>query len=325
MSIAAVPGQARVKQLLQDGLRENRLSHAYIFNGPVGTHRKEMALALAKAICCKESSDDACGACLSCRKMEHGNHPSLILLEPDGLSIKIDQIRKLQQQLSHLPEKAETRIYIITFADKMTNQASNSLLKFLEEPLDPLIAIFITENGQALLPTIRSRSQWVDFQRLAPSEMKMILENEGHPPEIVNPAVHLAAGINTAREWIQGNWFAETRNVVIQLAKESLTKLPDAMLTIQNKVVKTDINERLNTLLDLLLLLYKDMIHIQSGRKYSMVFLDQSEWLSSQAYTRSAHRWVEMMEAVVETQKHLRFHANPQLALEKLMIRLNRR
>jgi DNA polymerase III subunit delta' len=178
-SFQQIAGQTRAKQLLQNGLRHSKVSHAYIFAGPSGTGRKQMARTFAQALFCETMQDDACGACLSCRKVEHGNHPELFWIEPDGASIKIDQIRELQHQFAYRSAGAGTKIYVIQEADRMTVQASNSLLKFLEEPQSPAVAILITENGQALLPTIQSRAQWVAFTPMAPSDMEQVLTAEG--------------------------------------------------------------------------------------------------------------------------------------------------
>ncbi len=99
-----------------------------------------------------------------------------------------------------------------------------------------MIAVLIAENGQALLPTIRSRAQEIHFFfPLKRGEMIHALLEEGHPAPLVAAAAHLTAGMEAARELITSKWFAETRNVVIQLTKEILTRFPAAFLTIQQK------------------------------------------------------------------------------------------
>ncbi len=85
------------------------------------------------------------------------------MVAPDGASIKIEQIRELQKEFAYRATASGTKIYMLYHADKMTVQAANSLLKFLEEPTSRVVAILITENGNALLPTIQSRAQWIQF------------------------------------------------------------------------------------------------------------------------------------------------------------------
>ncbi|MBP1153461.1 MULTISPECIES: DNA polymerase III subunit delta' [unclassified Paenibacillus] len=322
MSFQSIAGQERVKRILQNSLRTDKISHAYIFTGPSGTGRRAMAKAFAQAVYCKVLPDDACGECLDCRKVEHGNHPDLHEVKPDGASIKIEQIRELQKQFAYRASASGIKMYVIEDADKMTVQASNSLLKFLEEPTSQVVAILITDNGQALLPTIRSRSQWIPFVPIGRSEMQKTLLQEGHPAVLVQVAVHMAAGTEAARGLIQGNGFAELRNLVIQLVRESLTRLPAALLTAQQKLAKGEFSEQLPRFMDMLILWLKDMVQLGIGSREGLVFSDQVDWMSKQALSYPMEHWIACLEEAVETQKRLRFHANSQLALENIFMKL---
>lgn len=321
MSFANIEGQEIAKRMLQNSLRRNRLSHAYIFHGPVGTSRKRTAIALAQAIFCEQRTDDACGECLECRKVEHGNHPDLFVLEPDGTSIKIDQIRELQKEFAYRTSATDgKKIYVMEQAEKMTVQAANALLKFLEEPNSQVVAILITENGHALLPTIQSRAQWITFVPMPREKMVRELEQEGYSPALIYPAVQLTAGLAAARELLATNWFAEIRNVMIQLVKETMTRFPSSFVTLGQKWSKSDLSSHTEVFFDLLILWLKDMVQLCSGNKEKLVYIDQTEWMASLAYGRSAGDWVRALEKVTELRKRLRFNANPQLVLEKLLV-----
>lgn len=322
MSFQHIIGQDRAKQILQNGLRRDKLSHAYLFNGPTGTGKKNMAISLAKAIFCNELVDDACGQCAECRKVDHHNHPNLYEIIPDGTTIKIEQIRELQKNFSYRSGANETKIYIIEEAEKMSIQAGNSLLKFLEEPVSKVMAILITDNAKALLPTIQSRTEWISFTPMPPKGMMKILLNEGHSHLLVAPAVHITSGLEAAREVISIKWFAEMRNVVIQLAQECFVNLASASILAQNKVIKTELADHMDTLLDLFVLWFKDMIHIHCGRKDQVIFIDQLDWLLKHAYQNDVNHWVECMERALDSRKRLRAYANPQLTLEHFMSQL---
>lgn len=322
MSFNNILGQEAAKQLLQNALRREAVSHAYLFSGPVGAGQLETAMTFAKALFCTESQDDACGQCLECRKVEHGNHPDLTLIEPDGASIKIDQIRELQRIFSYRSEKNNPKVYIIDHADKMTVQAANSLLKFLEEPQVPAVAILIAENGQALLPTIQSRSQTVPFRALNPEMMEQALVSEGYPSSLVRCAVQLASGLEGCKKILNENWFAEIRNVMLQLGKESLSRSGVAMITANQKVFKSGLSEHLDILFSLFHLWFKDMIHVQYGRQDRLVFIDQAEFISGHASARSTAQWVSYMDLASECQKKLRYNVNGQLCLEQLLMGL---
>ncbi|MBB3114085.1 DNA polymerase-3 subunit delta' [Paenibacillus phyllosphaerae] len=322
MSIAQLAGQPNAKRILQHALVSGKVSHAYLFSGPQGSGRLRMAMEFAKALFCTSGTGDACGECLECRKFEHGNQPDLHVVEPDGNSIKIGQIRDLQREMAYRNSGTDRKVYIMKRAETMTLQAANSLLKFLEEPTTPVVAILLTENGQAVLPTIRSRTQWVPFMPLAPHDMLQTLTEEGFAPNTARAAVHLASGLDACREILQQNGFAEMRNVVIQLGKDSLTRFTAAMLTAQQQIYKTELGEKPQLLLSMLFLWYRDFIHVQAGRQEAVVFIDQVEWLKKQAFSRPAEGWVRCMELTLEAGKRIRANVSPQLAFEQMLIRI---
>ncbi|MED4954907.1 DNA polymerase III subunit delta' [Paenibacillus macerans] len=320
MSFQDIIGQDTAKQLLQGGLRRNEISHAYIFSGPPGSGQMEMAMAFVQALFCTRGGDDACGECLECRKVLHGNHPDLFTVKPDGATIKIDQIRDLQRIFSYRSESGNPKAYIIDEAEKMTVQAANSLLKFLEEPPSPAVAILLSDNGRALLPTIQSRAQWVPFLPLNPERMLQILADEGYPATLARSAVHLAAGLGPCRELIQQNWFAEIRNVVLQLGREIAGRGGSPLITAQLSLFKAGLSDHLDMLFSLFHLWFKDMIHALYHKHDQVVFIDELEFISRHASSRSPQQWIEAMALAAESKKKLRQHMNAQLCVEQFLI-----
>ncbi|MDO7908552.1 DNA polymerase III subunit delta' [Paenibacillus sp. JX-17] len=324
MSFQDIMGQDAAKRLLQNSLRKEAISHAYVFSGPAGSGQMKTALTFAEALFCQQLKDDACGECLECRKVAHGNHPDLHIVHAEGASIKIDQIRELQRIFTYRSESGNPKVYIIEQADKMTVQAANSLLKFLEEPQVPAVGILISDNGQALLPTIQSRAQWVPFTPLNPDMMMQELSHEGYPAALSRCVVHLASGLDSCREILQQNWFAEIRNVVLQLGKESMERGNSSLILAQQKVFKTGLAEHLDTLFHLFHLWLKDMLHFQYGRHESIIFIDQLDTISKLAVTRSTEQWVSYMDLAVECRKKLRYNVNGQLCVEQFLMGLAR-
>jgi len=322
MRISDIPGQPKAVKLLQAALKTGNISHAWLFGGPAGTGRKQAALAFAQALFCTAGGVDACGECLACRKVEHGNEPDLHIVEPDGAAIRIDQIRGLQRDLSYRAGEAKRKVYIMERAETMTPQAANSMLKFLEEPSSPVVAILLTENPQAILPTIRSRARFVPFLPLPPQFMLEKLLAEGHPPLLARAAVHLAAGIDACRAIIQQEGFAETRKLVIQLGKDSLGRLSAAMVGIGQAFRSGLQTDRVETALALLALWYRDLLNVRVGRRDQVVFADEIGWLDKHAFTRAPHEWVACMEHTLEAGRRIRAHVSPQLALEQHLVKI---
>lgn len=324
MALRDIPGQSRAKAQLQSALRAGTLSHAYVFEGPRGTGRKAAAFALAQALHCAAGGDDACGRCAECRKIEHGNHPDVMRIDPDGASVKIDQVRELQKRFAYKAEGSKPRVYVIEHAERLTTQASNALLKFLEEPGTATLAILLTDNIGALLPTIRSRVQRIQFVPLPPDAMTDALLSEGHPPELVRPAVRLAPGLDPARELIQNNGFAESRNAVLQLVKESASGYAAAVAAAQAVAGKSEASERLDMLFDMFVLWCKDMIALQINPGGAVVMIDRSEreQHAAQAAAKRTEHWVSVMDEALRAKRRLRGHANPQLTLERFLFAL---
>lgn len=322
MSLEQMSDQWKALRILKHALGSGKISHAYLFHGPSGTGRLAMARAFAKALFCTAGGDDACGVCLECRKFEHGNQTDLITVVPDGHSIKIDQIRELQRDLSYRNSGTKWKIYMIEQADKMTQAAANSLLKFLEEPVSPVVAILITDNGQAVLPTIRSRTQWVPFLPMSPEAMLEALVAEGAPALLARTAVQMSSGLDGARQFLQQNQFAEIRNLVIQLGKESSTRFTAAMITAQQQLFKTELAEHTQLLLSMFVIWFKDLIQFQAGRQGNIVFIDQLDWIGKHAFHRSFAGWVSCIEHTLEASKRIRANVTPQLAFEQLLVNL---
>lgn len=322
MSFEQMAGQWKARRILQHALKSGKISHAYLFHGPSGTGRMAMAQAFAKALFCSSGAAEACGVCLECRKFDNGNQADLTMIAPDGQSIKIDQIRELQRDLSFRNSGTKRKVYMIEKAEKMTVQAANSLLKFLEEPISPVVAILITDNGQAVLPTIRSRAQWVPFLPMEPEKMLETLVQEGAQALLARAAVQLSSGLEGARQILQQNPFAEIRDLVIQLGKESLTRFTAAMITAQHKLFKTELAEHVQLLLSLFVIWFKDLVQFQAGRHGNIVFIDQLDWIGNHAFDRSFAGWVSCIEHVLEAGKRIRANVSPQLAFEQLMVNL---
>ncbi|MFC5701309.1 DNA polymerase III subunit delta' [Cohnella faecalis] len=320
MAFRHITGQERAKALLQNALRSRKIAHAYLFAGPAGSGRRQTAQAFAQALFCERGGDDACGECLSCRKLEHGNHPDFHVISPSGATVKIEQIRELQRELSYRSAGAGYKIYIIEDSETMTVQAANSLLKFLEEPSSPVVAILLAPGPQSVLPTILSRSQLIAFVPGDREALETALVVEGKPPILARTAVHLASGLDSSRKLVEENWFAEIRNVVIQLGRENPSRFPGSLLTAQQLVFKTELAEHVELLLQMMALWYRDMIYAMTGRQNQMVFPDQGDWISKHAWSRSVDAWVSAMEAALTAARRIKAHVQPQLVIEQLLV-----
>ncbi|GED33022.1 DNA polymerase III subunit delta' [Brevibacillus centrosporus] len=315
--------QPRASELLYHSLRNERLAHAYLLAGPKGAGKKQMALHLAKSLFCPEREADACGACLTCRRIEGGNHPDVLFITPDGASIKIDQIRALQKEMAMRAVESQHKVYIIEHVDKMTTQAANSLLKFLEEPPAGVLALLLTEHSHAMLPTILSRCQIVQFSPLSAEAIAVELRREGVLAGMAQVASHITTNMEEAKVLSQSESFAQLRNLVIQLIEECKQRNSSALFTIHDMLQKSDkIKEELPLFLDLLILWLRDILYVQVGRHAHLINSDQQDVLQGQALVWTKAELLHGIDLVMETKNRIERNANAQLALERLVLQI---
>lgn len=162
---------------LIDAAANDRLASTLLFAGPSGIGKKLAAMALAQSLVCERSKTGACGDCGSCLRIERGQSESLMVVEPAGAQIKIEQARDVLQFIT-LQKLGRSRIVIIDQAHLMGPQAANALLKSLEEPPSGTYFILVTSMAASVLATIRSRSQLVRFKPLSDVDLRAILGKE---------------------------------------------------------------------------------------------------------------------------------------------------
>lgn len=325
MSFSSVAGQPLARRLLENALRRGVTGRAYLFAGPRGTGRMAAARELAKAVLCRADGDRPCGRCSECRKAERGQHPGFVVVEPDGDTIKIDQVRRLQSRFAYRlasPGDGAAGVYVVREAERMTPQAANSLLKFLEEPAAPVVAVLIAEHANALLPTIRSRVQCVPFFPLPPSELERLLLERGVPAELARPAARLASGLDAALELASSAWFAEALQAVAAWGETALTRLPEALAMIPGTAGKwTD--AQWETAFELFALWCLDLACVGSGGGRPPVFGERRERLAELARERRTQHWAACAEEAVRARRRLRQHVQPQAEMERLLIALH--
>ena len=164
-------GQVIFYNVLSMAIKNNKISHAYLFENKGNDKYIEIILSFVKAILCPNNyfNNEKCGECLQCLRIENGNYPEIKIIKPEGMWIKKEQLMDLQEAFNKTAIEGSKRIYIILECEKLNKQAANSILKFLEEPNDGIIALLVTNNKDLVLDTIKSRCQ--DILILADNEV----------------------------------------------------------------------------------------------------------------------------------------------------------
>jgi len=170
-TLAEVVGQEQVTQTLRNALNSGRVSHAYLFCGPRGTGKTSTGRILAKAVnCLTNGKGEPCNTCPMCQAITEGR--ALDMIEIDAASNRgIDDIRELRERVNYAPNQARYKVYIIDEVHMLTKEASNALLKTLEEPPPYVIFILATTEAHKIIPTILSRCQRFDFRRISQTDV----------------------------------------------------------------------------------------------------------------------------------------------------------
>lgn len=178
--LSRLVGHRSTLQPLFEAKQGERLASTLLFSGVSGIGKRLAAQALAQALVCERGELAGCGECGACVRVDKGQSESVLVVQPEGAGIKIDQARDILQFIS-LQKIGRARVVILDQAHLLNPQAGNALLKSLEEPPAGTHFILITSHAAALLSTIRSRSQLVRFKPLSDDEMRQVLGPEADP------------------------------------------------------------------------------------------------------------------------------------------------
>ena len=309
------PWQQKQWQQLLSQIQSQRLPHAILLEGPKGLGKRDFAEALASMLLCKRPAETACGVCEACHLIDAGTHPDLLYLAPEeeGKAIKVDEIRGLCNEFSLTSQFGGYKVAVIANADSMNINASNSLLKTLEEPTPNSVLILETSNPHRLPITIRSRCQNINFQT----------------PET-----------SMAEEWLAGqvkgdystylNLAHGSPLLALQLADENLQEqrkgLMNALLgVVQNQPI-TEIAASLSKwpsyhLLGWLYDWISDLLRIQQcGDQTVVTHTDYRTQLVKLSTRSSSQGLYELLDQVIELRKVQSIPLNSQMLWEDLLI-----
>jgi DNA polymerase-3 subunit delta' len=316
MPFAELLGQERAVARLRQSWRTGRLPQAYCFAGPSGVGKRATALALAQAVNCEApgasgtEADDACGACVSCRKIRGALHPDVVEVRPEGKTvITIDQVREVTGRATLRPYEGRRPVWILDPADRMQEPAANALLKTLEEPAGASLFVLVTAAPSALLPTILSRCQVVRFDPLGEAHLREILVRHGRTPEDAAAAAAQACG---SAEHALSLDVAEAGTARDRLVAEVWAALdsPVAILERAERLAKD--RAGLEGALAILAGFTRDLAVAKVGG-------DSAAHLAAGT---SLAAILDVFAAQVEAQRALARHANPRLTAERMLLHM---
>lgn len=275
--------------ILMNEINDNHVSHAYLFDENNNPYAFKIVMAFVKEILCHNIDNDHDKEVL-CKRIDDGNYPEIKIIEPDGMFIKKEQILGLQQEFSMVAVEGSKRIYIIKDADKMRKEAANSMLKFLEEPDNDIMAIMMTNNFNNLLSTIVSRCQVIRLNNDGDID-----NNDNELDELVISFIKSVnnQGIRTIIN-IQDLIFSKINNK----DREAFVRFFDKMIEIYYDIMK--------------------IITKNTNIKYN----DYKDDLDEIASSYSAKRVIEVIDYLIQVKDSVKYNVNLNLLMDSVVINI---
>jgi DNA polymerase-3 subunit delta' len=318
------PQEARI---LQSGFINNRLSHAFIFEGPKGTHKLATAYLFAQRLLCTNvgKDDEPCGNCSNCVRISHGTHPNVFLVKADSEQIKKEQIKNLIIEFARLSVENGPRIYIVDEAERMNQDASNTLLKQMEEPSADIYAVLLTTNSNALLKTIVSRAQLIHFKPIARALIRENLLKEDVSELAARVIPEYTNNIEEAVKIARSKDLMAILDLVVDLYRIAGKKNQSMILRFKETSDRVMVNvATMDFFLTSMILFQKDLLYTLLQHHDQIVFTPEKALLEKLSKTTLQSTIQEMLEKMLALKSRLRYNLNYALAFDLIIAQLER-
>lgn len=303
-----------VYNIINNSINENKLAHAYLFSGVANSLQFEMAELLAQNLVCQSETDFACEICMSCLRISNNTYPDYIILDGSDHLIKKEEVIDLQQRFSMTAfEEASAKIFIIKAAHNMTASAANSLLKFLEEPSDNVLGILISDDLDAILPTIKSRCTNLSFSELSYVDNYNLALSKGisnrdayYYSRVVSQYYDLDSFMESEAYILFKDVFEEFLNQFIRNPHKALVYVQTYLIKNSNKSL---VNEVVRMFLDSLVVFFNDIL--------SDIDIDDYYNNRLEVY-RNNINYLALLEVVLEIKNKVANHINLALLMDQM-------
>ena len=310
-------------------LQSGNIPHALLFSGIDGIGKKKTALAFTMAINCQTmpirpsretECSEPCGACRPCKKIVAGQHPDVLVLEPEKSRIKISAIRDLARALTVKPYEARQRVVIIDQAHAMNPQAGNALLKLLEEPPAKTILILIAVNTFSLLPTIVSRCQQVRFKPIPEPVLVEYLRQKGIPFDTAEILGKLANGSYAkANDLAETDWLSRREWIIRTI--ERLGGDRGAVLSMAFSEALAKDRDSIVAVLELMKSWFRDMAVVKRGSE-NVINKDLLSRIRQAAQHCSTMTVLSNIDRLETAHKKIEANANIRLTMDVALMNL---
>lgn len=325
MNFRDIVGHEDIIKHFKSSIDLDKVGHAYIVNGELGSGKKMLARTFASALQCESGQSEPCGHCQSCLQVATGNHPDIIEVthEKPGV-ISVDEIREqVVDSIGIKPYKSKYKIYIIPDAQLMNVQAQNALLKTIEEPPAYGVILLLTTNLDKLLPTVQSRCITLSTKPIRERDMLSYLKNE--------------MGLTEEKAYFCLDFAQGNLGKAIKLAgHEEYAQIVESVVHVLNNINNMDVEElsaavnhitqfrlSIDDYLDLMMMWYRDAMMLKvTGNVDKILFKNEFSTLKRHARGLSYHVIEEKIDAIARAKQRLQANANFEVTMELLLLTL---
>lgn len=307
--------QKIVVKLLKNSFSNNRLFHTYIFSGPRGSLKMDCAMYLSSLVLCDDGG--ACGKCEECISLERLSNKHLFIVSPDGDTIKKEQIEDLEHEFGYASD--HVRVFIISQIDKATLTAANTLLKFLEDLPNNCYGILLTENINKVIPTIRSRSQIVNFLPISSTVVKEELISKGIEEEKACIISKLTNNMSIASKYTKSKLLDKAIELVKILSLEiEEQKDPYLKFMESGQFLYALDRDKIRIFFDMLIIIQSDKVNYLINRKEHMTF-------KSLEYTNinlAKEQEIKILEIILKFRERVDTNANIDMIYTQMFVEI---
>lgn len=318
MLYSQVAGQEEIKTSLIKSINNNQVSHCYLFEGPEGMGKFELALIFAQSLLCLNFHKEPCNECKNCIKVNSYNHPDLHIINEDGNSIKREDIDVLINSIYNKPYEAKRKVFIIKDAHLMTPRAANGFLKTLEEPPGDSVMLLLTINSNLLLSTIVSRCQEVKFRNVSKETIKLFLKD--FDDKNVELAANYSKGIlNKAINIINGNDDTlKKRKEIIKIFDRIINSDSEIIYELENYFDEQ--KDNIDSIIEIMIMWIRDIMFVKNNMEDLVINKDCIELLKT--HGTNMKKDSDIIEYMQNTSDNIKSNVNYKLAVDNMLLRI---
>ena len=315
-------GHESIIQHLQNAIASHKVSHAYILNGEEGMGKKLIARTYAKTLQCEEGGIISCNRCKSCMQLDSGNHPDVIWVTHEKVSIGVEDIRlQVNADIQIKPYNSPYKVYIIDDADKLTEQAQNALLKTIEEPPEYAVILLLVSNISVILPTILSRCVQLNLKPVDKQEIKEFLMLQHHIPDYLAEVAAAFSGGNVGKaiKYAASEDFERIKSDVLHILK--YIDEMELHEVISGLKMLTASKNNIEDYIDLMVLWYRDVLMYKATMDPDLLlYREELMFIKNQANTRSYEGLEKIINAMEKAKIRLKANVNFDIAIELMLL-----